>query len=257
MIRTAQLLLSTVLTLGCTELERELPELLSSKPALAHVVVEDAGRGVEELGPVAKQIATRLAPPPFAAAVESLGDCAHAATMASSPPGAEVLVLANLDVRLQTRGLIPRRVTERLETGEMALLASVEDTGGNAAAKRDSPLSASSLTREDLGRIEQQRYLGVFYVTQYQGPALIIRIGKIRREWFEGTIGARFVLFDTQTRTALCGVEVHAKNDVKDAPIRSRLQAETRARLERALGDALRQQAQQATARFAPSLAWP
>jgi hypothetical protein len=169
-------------------------------------------------------------------------------------------VLASLDVRVQTRNLIPRRVSERLETGESALLATVGETSPTENVQKrakESPLSASSLTRDDLERIEKQRYLGVFYVTQYQGPALILRVGKIRREWFEGSLAARFVLFDTQTRKAVCSVALHAKNDVSEAPIRSRLQADTRARLERALGDALRQQAQQAIAASAPSLSWP
>lgn len=169
-------------------------------------------------------------------------------------------MIANLDLRVQTRSLVPRRVTERLESGEFELLTSQldEETGAESSLTRqEAPASASSLTREDIERIAQQRYLAVFYINLYQGPALILRVGKIRREWFEGNISARLVLFDTVQQQAICSTNVRAKNDVKDAPIRSRLQAETRGRLERALGDALRQEAARATARVAPQLQWP
>lgn len=253
------LLLLPLLSLGCSQIEGELPGLFASQSALALSTIEPSAPVAERLGPIARQIADRLTPPALSPP-DSLADCAQAPVMSRPSVGTETLVLANLDVRRQTKNLIPRRVTERLETGERPLLASVVDAPVQEPSSRrgqDSPLSASSLTRDDLRLIEQQRYLGVFYVHQYQGPALILRVGKIRREWLEGSLSARFVLFDTQTRSPLCGIELRAKNDVKEAPIRSRLQAETRSRLERALGDALRQEAQRATQRFAPELTWP
>lgn len=257
MMRTPLLLLM-LLSLGCREIERELPALLGSVPSLARVDVEDDAPIEERLGPIAKQIAARLTPPSVDAAGVTV-DCARAPVMSSPTPGTEVIVLANSDVRTQTKNLIPRRVMERLETGESSLLASVVDAPEREPSKpgQGSPLSASTLTRDDLERIERQRYLGVFYVRQYQGPALILRVGKIRREWWEGTLAARFVLFDTHSRAAICAADLHVKNDVTEAPIRSRLQAETRNRLERALGDALRQKAQHATGRVAPGLRWP
>lgn len=259
MTRTAPLLL-VLLSLGCEEVNREFPELFGSVPALARVDLEPGAPvgDQEQLGPIARHIAARLIPPPLDQADNAV-DCGRVAAMSSPISGTEELVLANVDVRTQTKNLIPRRVMERLETGEPSLLASVIDTPAQESSKpgQGSPLSASTLTRDDLARIGRQRYLGTFYVRQYQGPALILRIGKIRREWFEGSLTAKFVLFDTQSRTVICATDVHAKNDVSGAPIRSRLQAETRNRLERALGDALRQQAQRTIARVAPELKWP
>ncbi|HEY5960837.1 MAG TPA: hypothetical protein VIV60_29985, partial [Polyangiaceae bacterium] len=106
-------------------------------------------------------------------------------------------------------------------------------------------------------RIEQQRYLGVFYLLDYQGPSLILRVGKIRREWLSGMLSARFVLFDTRTDKALCASPLRVTNDVQSAPIRSRLQSETRGRLERELGDAIRVAAGEALGRWHSLLTWP
>lgn len=68
---------------------------------------------------------------------------------------------------------------------------------------------------------------------------------------------ARFVLFDLTTRHPVCISELRVENDVSQAPIRSRLQSETRGRLERKLADSLRQKAELATLNVTRHLSWP
>lgn len=252
------LLLGALLTAGCNGIESEIPSLFAARSA-DPLTTDAPGNAPERLERMAHRIAVRLKAPAMPSA-GSVPDCTEPGALASMETESQRVVLANSDVRVQTKSLVPRRVTERLESGEVELLASQIDTElaeDRSLTRKEAPVAASSLTREDLERIERQRYLAVFYVVQYQGPALILRVGKIRREWLEGSIAAKLVLFDTVRQQAVCSTNVRAKNDVKDAPIRSRLQAETRGKLERALGDALRQDAARVLARGAPQLTWP
>jgi len=250
--------LGALLTLGCNGIDSEVPGLFAARSANP-VELESSAAKPESLERLVRRVADRLRPPTMPNP-GTVPDCSAVDVLPTTQPELQRVVLANLDVRVQTRSLVPRRVTERLESGEVELLTSQIDaeTGADRSlTRKEAPVSASSLTREDVERIERQRYLVVFYINHYQGPALILRVGKLRREWFEGNMSARLVLFDTVQQQAICGTQVRAKNDVKDAPIRSRLQAETRNRLERALGDALRQEAARATQRAAPQLQWP
>lgn len=142
------------------------------------------------------------------------------------------LPVAVVDARTTTRSLIPRRVTERLESEEIAMLREASD------ATELGPGEAAPAFAARLRELSSQSYVGVFYVTDYLGPALILRVGELRRSWYAGTLAVRFVLYDTSAQKPVCGQLIRVQNDVKVAPIRSRLQSETRGRLERELADA-------------------
>jgi hypothetical protein len=251
-------LLCALLLVGCDAFQNELPGLFAAAP-----------RATFELGPKPKQDhhLPRLAAalenkfkPPAMPTLGSGSDCSRVSALAASDADSLQIVLAVVDVRTQTKSLIPRRVSERLESGESTLLSTLLESNlgtDSGEVRRDVPASAVSLTLDDLKRIEHKRYLGVFYVTDYQGPALILRVGKIRREWFAGSLGAKFVLFDTDQQRTICSAELRVTNDVKSAPIRARLQADTRSRLERELGDALRIEAERAAGSVGQQLQWP
>lgn len=249
-------ILCALLSVGCDSLREEVPGLFAVAPRVATAVATAPNRP-NQLPQLARQIESKFKPP----AMPALGAhpiCSPSTALDSAEPEALRLVLVSVDARTQTKNLIPRRVSERLESGELTLLGSLLETDENApAARRDVPASASSLTLKDLRQIERQRYLGVFYVTDYHGPALILRVGKIRREWYAGSLVAKFILFDSERQLAVCGADLHVTNDTESAPIRSRLQSETRSRLERELGDALRVAAQQATRGLRVRLTWP
>jgi hypothetical protein len=250
--------LLAIASMGCDRLRDELPSLVAEAPPAAREQVNEV-KVASPLPRLARRLEQQLKPP-APAANDAIEQCALAHVPNTSEDHPAPIVLVAVDTRTQTKNLIPRRVTERLETGERMLLASVVDASQfDAATQRApaTPASASSLTLDDLKRIEQQRYLGVFYLGDYQGPSLILRMGKIRREWLSGYLSARFVLVDTQSQTALCTVSVRVVNDVKTAPIRSRLQAETRARLERELGDSLRNSVGQSLERWRNAFTWP
>ncbi len=252
------LVLCALLSVGCDAFREELPGLFAAAPRHAGEPSSEP-KSPNRLPQLARQLESKFKPPSMPAAAKE-NDCSGTLPLEAGNSDAKRLVLANVDVRTQTKNLISRRVSERLESGELALLATLFDTIPNdhsPGTRRDVPAAAVSLTSEDLGRIQKQRYLGVFYITDYQGPALILRVGKIRREWFEGHVRAKFVLFDAEQKTAICSANLHVANDAKSAPIRSRLQSETRGRLERELGDALRVEAERSLGRNALQLEWP
>ncbi len=209
---------------------------------------------------LARRLQTKFQPPPEPTALPS---CQTLGTLPADSADARRLALVSVDVRIRPKQLIPSRVSERLETGETAAtadLAEMTEAPGQRGSERWNQSRADSLPQPgalEWERLRDQRYLGIFYVSSYQGPSLIQRVGKLRREWLKGKLQARFVLLDTETRQALCAVDVSAQNDVTEAPIRSRLQAETRGRLERELGDTLRTQAQRLTTPATRTLDWP
>jgi len=268
-------LLCVLLSAGCDAFRDEVPGLFAaavqeprsvptrsplrstSHPSAAPTV---APGSFDHLPRLARQLEVKFKPPAMPTLTKEQ-DCAVAPSLRFDSSEAKRLVLVNVDARLQTRNLIARRVSERLESGEAALLQSVFDSNrpGDtmSVGRRDVPTAAVTLTADDLGRIQKQHHLGVFYVTEYQGPALILRLGKIRREWFEGHLRARFVLYDTEPQRVICGAELFVKNDAKSAPIRSRLQFETRGRLEHQLGDALRLAAERALGGLGQQFEWP
>lgn len=252
------LVLCALLAVGCDAFREELPGLFAAAPRQSGDMSLEP-KAPNRLPQLARQLESKFKPPSMPV-VGKENDCSVATLLEAGNSDARRLALANVDVRTQTKNLISRRVSERLESGELALLATLLDTtpsDHSLGPRRDVPTAAMSLTSEDLGRIQKQRYLGVFYITDYQGPALILRVGKIRREWFEGHVRAKFVLFDAEQKTVICGVDLHVTNDAKAAPIRSRLQSETRGRLERELGDALRVEAERSLGRIAQQLQWP
>lgn len=250
------LLLCALLSVSCDSLREEVPGLFAVK-------ARDSAESVATTQPpvhlpkLARQLEFKLQPPAMPALNVSHA-CSAATAIDGADPASLQPVLLTVDARTQTKNLIPRRVAERLESGEHGLLRSVLDADASADTKRrDVPASATSLTREDLLQIQRQRFLGVFYITEYQGPSLILRVGKLRREWYAGSLSAKFMLFDTKDARMICGSELRVSNDVKTAPIRTRLQAETRGRLERELGDAMRRAAEQSTSSLPVALKWP
>jgi hypothetical protein len=150
------------------------------------------------------------------------------------------LVVRMADQRLEPRFLVPLRMTEELESRELRDLSQrlEPSAGGNVSwvgARVPTHLDGPRLL-EDLGHLLQRRYLGVYHVTEFRGPDLILKLGDLRRSWLPGIFRAWFVIYDLVDQETLCSFEVQVKSDTRDAPIRSRLRSETRARLEAELG---------------------
>jgi hypothetical protein len=153
-----------------------------------------------------------------------------------------------VDAREQTKNLLPRRVSERLETVDLSMLHALSDEKEPGKANEHG---------EILAEWQKRRLVGIFYVSDYAGPALILRVGELKRSWFDGRLAAKFLVYDTESSRSLCGYPLAVQNDTKDAPIRSRLQAETRIRLERELSDALVAAARKVLASDLPALRFP
>lgn len=230
-----------LLSAGCDQLDAALPVLSRATPVarlseparlpkrdLGHAngQAEDGER--KELEEAWRTLRERLS---FSGLVEGarLPPCSEVTLERAPEPQ---LSVGFVDARAQTRSLIPRRIAERLESPEIAQVREASDALESRSSEPLEPLSAA--VRE----LQKRRWVGVFYVTDYSGPALILRVGELRRSWYAGSLAATFALFDTEAQKPVCGHLIRVQNDVKEAPIRSRLQSETRGKLERDLADA-------------------
>jgi hypothetical protein len=156
--------------------------------------------------------------------------------------GERRLIVRIVDQRVEQRFLVPLKMTEQLESSEIRDLApglepSAEGNSHSLGARVEADSDRSGLLKE-LGRLGQRRYLGVYHLTEFRGADLILKLGDLKRSWWPGIFRAWFVIYDLGDQEALCSFEVQVRNDVRDAPIRSRLRSETRARLEAELGRA-------------------
>ncbi|MGC4069532.1 MAG: hypothetical protein QM784_33730 [Polyangiaceae bacterium] len=248
------LLLGAWLLVGCEELDAWVPSLDSrssrdhasvvlTKNAAAHRKEHPAGAHVSEAQwESLRQRWTFPAPP-------SLRELVRCTDVAPNSEDA-ALSLVFVDAREQTKNLIPRRISERLETVDVSTLRATGDSKEGTAGES-----------EDYGGIfmawQKRHFAGVFYVTDFAGPALVLRVGELKRSWFAGHLTARFVVHDTLTSRSVCGYSLSVQNETKDAPIRARLQAETRVRLERELGDAMLAAARTALTSDTASIRFP
>jgi hypothetical protein len=167
---------------------------------------------------------------------------------ASPDDSRRTLVLRAVDERAESRELLPLRITEKLRTHELDELGRAFEAGGERDGER---------LLAELGRVAAHRYLGVYHVTEYAGPDLVLRMGELRRKWVPGTLRAWFVIYDLEARQRLCAVDVTVRSDTQGAPTSSRLRSETRQRLEVELGRGLVRQARQRLAELTSELRWP
>jgi hypothetical protein len=243
----------TLVLFGCDKLDAELPALSLTVPRVTSQAISNnkltservaRDRSVTAQGLIELRARLTFTPP----SGQSLGSCQGRLSQKAEDSS---LALSFVDARTTTKNLLPRRVSERLESGNVAELL------GETDAIETKSVDELRILAAKLATWEQRRYVGVFFVTDYQGPALIVRVGERTRSWFSGRLAANFALIDTVERRPVCGYVLQVENDVSDAPIRSRLQAETRAKLERELGRSLAGAASLLLARDLPGLKLP
>jgi hypothetical protein len=170
----------------------------------------------------------------------------------SPDDASRTLVLRQVDHRVESRQLLPLRITDQLRTHELDELGRHFETGRDSGGERD----ADRLLGE-LGRAGQHRYLGIYHVTEYAGPQLVLRVGELRRKWEPGSLHAWLVIYDLEAKQRLCAFELGVRSDPRDAPTSSRLRSETRQRLEVELGRSLARQARERLALATSELHWP
>ncbi len=215
---------------ACDELHRPTPLPALAKPtASAASETAPGNRAAYEL----LRLRQRLAPPPLDRTKTPCSD-----QLGKARP---VLFLRQVDERAESRHLLPLRITEQLESHELDRLAAAFEPG----EVRLRNLGDAARVLRELTELGERRYLGVYHVTEYSGPELILRVGKLHREWVAGRLHAWFVLYDLKSRERLCSGEIAVSNDTRDAPITSRLRSETRERLEVELGQKLVQKARE------------
>jgi hypothetical protein len=190
----------------------------------------------------------RLRTPPAMPTFEQR-PCPDSVLGGSILPRERTLAVLSVDRREQQRNLVPRRLSELLMSPDVeAALAATRASGSD-------PLGVDAQTepREQ----PTAKYLGLLFVTDYTPPRLIIRMGELKHEWLDGTLTARLVIYDGPSSEALCAVPISAHTDTKDAPTRLRIQADTRAMLERQLGQSVRDAARRGLSEISKVLVWP
>jgi hypothetical protein len=139
------------------------------------------------------------------------------------------------DSRIEPRHLLPLRLTERLASSELAMLAA--DTAGSKNHED---------TLRHFDQLSARRFVGVFHIVDYAAPQRIRRIDRPKPEWIAGVLVAAFTVYDLDRHDPQCHVQLVVRNDVKDVPLSRRLQARVRERLIDELADLLHSEAERA-----------
>ena len=163
-----------------------------------------------------------------------VGHRACPSDLLQAPASKRVVVLAR-DARVEPRDLLPLMLTERLASPELAVL----QADVSASEPMESVLSK-------LDELSLRRFAGVFHVLDYQAPRRIRRIDRPRPEWVAGILVAQFAVYDLDRHEPICHAHIVICNDVREAPLSRRLEAQVRERLTRELADELKQEARRA-----------
>jgi hypothetical protein len=238
-------ILGLLATLGCDPGRERAALPALAKPAASTQAAPPLG---DRIAYELFRVRQRFGPPP--GTLERVRQrCPDQAIHQESPDDASrTLILRQVDERAESRELVPLRITEQLRTHELDDLGRTVEAG----RKRD----GEQVLRE-LGRVAQRRYLGVYHVTEYAGPELVLRVGELRRKWAPGVLRAWLVLYDLAAKERLCAVDLTVQSDPGGAPTSSRLRSETRQRLEVELGRNLVRSARQRLADLTSELRWP
>ena len=188
--------------------------------------------------------------------------CPDQVLLADSPNLPErTLTLAVHDARYQAESLLPLAVTDPLQTRDDArLLGFYEPSQAELANPFERLLKSEAdakAAEQEVARLEQRQYKGVFHITLFKKPHLIRKKNKRRREWTRGVLRAWLAIYAIDTSKLLCQVEVISITDVGDAPITIRLRADTKQRLVRELTEELREKSQQALGSISKVLVLP
>jgi hypothetical protein len=174
--------------------------------------------------------------------------CAQGAFAALSKPERE-LWLRVVDARLDTRHVLPLRITGRVTEPDLNQLDSV-------LAGIERPEALPDVLRAVEG-LTSSRFVGVHHVIHYVSPKWVVRVGKTRPSWDAGRLDAWFMVHDAKSGEALCGTRLVVTGDASGAPRAVRLRSETRERMQSALGDRLRAATPAALTRIGADLALP
>jgi hypothetical protein len=171
------------------------------------------------------------------------------------------LLLRSQDSRIVRKHLLPLLLTAHLSSHDLDPVRQ-HLSGADAefsAALLGRPVShkAARMALAELSALERRRFAGVYHVIHYGAPRLIHKLGRRRPEWVPGMLDAWLAVYQRDDEHSLCQVRVTVRNDTRDAPIRRRRRSQTRERLIRQLGRALRAQSRIALARISSALRLP
>ncbi|MBX3131179.1 MAG: hypothetical protein KF718_30955 [Polyangiaceae bacterium] len=154
--------------------------------------------------------------------------------LALQAPGeaARALTTRVVEARAEARTLLPLSINAQLESVSLAEL----EEGLHGLSTSIDPARAE----REVGRLGEQRFVGVFHVTRFQQPKWIWRLDRKRPEWVAGHLETWLAVHDAQSGERLCQTRILVIGDTTDAPLTSRHKSETQQRLTTALGTELR-----------------
>lgn len=163
-------------------------------------------------------------------------------TLARGDSEADELVLLARDARIDTRQLLPLRLTKQLTTRDFEALEPHYDPLSKAGAKRRLRSKRDGeLALEKLTRLAKRRYAAVFHVTHYVEPHFFHDPKKRKPEWAPGLLLGWIGIHELGEPEALCQWSIDVRSDTSQASLARRLRETTRHELVSDLGKRFRE----------------
>ncbi len=171
---------------------------------------------------------------------------------------ADELVLLAHDGRIDTRKLLPLRLTKQLASSDFEALEPHYDPHSKAGAKRRLRSKRDGeLALEKLTRIGKRHYAAVFHVTHYVEPHFFHDPKKRKPEWGPGLMLGWVAIHELGEPEALCQWSIDVRSDTSDAPLARRLRETTRYELISDLGKRFREAGMRALKQLGSGLSEP
>ncbi|MEZ4371214.1 MAG: hypothetical protein R3B07_10330 [Polyangiaceae bacterium] len=171
---------------------------------------------------------------------------------------ADQLVLLAEDARIDTRQLLPLRLTKQLTSRDLEALEPHYDPASKAGAKRRLRSKRDGeLALEKLKKVGKRRYAAVFHVTLYVEPHFFHNPKKRKPEWGPGLMLGWIAIHELGEPEAICQWSIDVRSDVSGASLARRLRETTRYELISDLGKRFREAGMRALKQLESGLAPP
>lgn len=178
--------------------------------------------------------------------------------LARGDSDADQLVLLTEDDRIDTRQLLPLRLTKQLTSRDLEALEPHYDPTSKAGAKRRlRSRRDGELALDKLGHLAKRRFAAVFHVKLYVEPHFFHNPKKRKPEWGPGLMLGWVAIHELGEPEALCQWSIDVRSDISDAPLARRLRESTRHDLMSDLGKRFREAGMRALGKLESGLSAP
>ncbi|MEZ4230016.1 MAG: hypothetical protein R3B89_12645 [Polyangiaceae bacterium] len=178
--------------------------------------------------------------------------------LAKGETEADQLILLARDARVDSRKLLPLRLTRQLTSRDFDALEPHYAADSKAGAKRRVRSKRDGeLALEKLDRIGRRRFAAVFHVTHYVEPHFFHDPKKRKPEWGAGWMMGWIAIHELGEPEALCQWSIDVRSDTSNASLARRLRETTRHELTSDLGKRFREAGMRALRQLESGLSKP